>query len=96
LLIRGGNATSPTFVMPAARSAVMNHISFGITPFDPDKVNAELCKRGLQARVDTGAITSSPDVEKDIHTAKYKSFHTRTPNNYDLQISSKISADKRH
>jgi catechol 2,3-dioxygenase-like lactoylglutathione lyase family enzyme len=91
LLIRGGNSMSPGFQMPATRSAVMNHISFGITPFDPDAVNAELCKRGLQARVDTGAIQSSPDKEKDIHTSNYKSFHTRTPNNYDLQFSSKIS-----
>ncbi len=94
LLIRGGNATSPTFTMPAQRSAVMNHISFGITPFDPDIVNAKLCERGLQARVDTGAIATSPDKEKDIHTSTYKSFHTRTPNNYDLQFSAKISADQ--
>lgn len=93
LLIRGGNATSPTFQMPPVRNAVMNHISFGITPFDPDTVWNELCKRGLQARVDTGAIASSPDREKDIHTASYKSYHTRTPNNYDLQFSAKIKAD---
>jgi hypothetical protein len=78
--------------MPNPRRAVMNHISFGISPFDPDKVWAELCKRGLNERVDTGAIASSPDVEKNIHTATYKSFHTRTPNNYDLQISAKTSA----
>jgi len=95
LLIRGGNATSPAFTMPPARSAVMNHISFGVTPFDPDAVWAEMCKRGLQARVDTGAIASSPAAEKDIHTANYKSFHTRTPNNYDLQFSSKISATQK-
>ena len=51
LLIRSGqngNALAPNFLMPAARRAVMNHISFGISPFDPDKVWAELCKRGLQ------------------------------------------------
>jgi catechol 2,3-dioxygenase-like lactoylglutathione lyase family enzyme len=94
LLIRGGNATSPTFVMPPVRRAVMNHISFGITPFDPDRVSAELCARGLQTRVDTGSIASSPDREKDIHTASYKSFHTRTPNNYDLQISAKIAGSQ--
>ena len=94
LLIRGGNATAPNFVMPTPRRAVMNHISFGITPFDPDKVSAELCARGLQARVDTGSIASSPDKEKDIHTATYKSLHTRTPNNYDLQISAKISGSQ--
>ena len=92
LLIRGGNATAPGFQMPAQRRAVMNHISFGVTPFDADRIWAECCKRGLQARVDTGAIASSPQPEKDIHTATYKSFHTRTPNNYDLQFSGKISA----
>jgi catechol 2,3-dioxygenase-like lactoylglutathione lyase family enzyme len=92
LLIRGGNATAPTFSMPPVRSASMDHISFGISPFDPDVVAAELCKRGLQAQVDTGAIASSPAIEKDIHTATYKSYHTRTPNNFNLQFSSKISA----
>jgi catechol 2,3-dioxygenase-like lactoylglutathione lyase family enzyme len=93
LLIRGGNASAPGFQMPPVRSAVMNHISFGITPFDPDVVWAELCKRGLQARVDTGAIASSPASEKDIHTATYKSYHTRTPNNFDLQFSAKVSPE---
>jgi len=94
LLIRGGNATSPSFTMPATRSASMDHISFGITPFDPDAVYAELCKRGLVIQVDTGAIASSPDVEKEIHTASYKSFHTRTPNNFNLQFSAKIRPTK--
>lgn len=94
LLIRGGNAMTPGFVMPAERRAVMNHISFGVSPFDADRIWAEMCKRGLTGRVDTGAIASSPDKEKDIHTATYKSYHTRTPNNYDLQFSSKISADQ--
>jgi hypothetical protein len=45
--------------------------------------------------VDTGAIASSPAAEKDIHTASYKSYHTRTPNNYDLQFSAKIAATKK-
>lgn len=92
LLIRGGNATTPGFVMPAERHAIMNHISFGVTPFDADKIWDECCKRGLTLRVDTGAIASSPDKEKDIHTANYKSFHTRSPNNYDVQFSGKINA----
>jgi predicted enzyme related to lactoylglutathione lyase len=96
LLIRGGNASAPGFTMPAVRSASMDHISFGISPFNPDAVSAELCKRGLQASVDTGSIPSSPASEKDIHTATYKSFHTRTPNNFNLQISDKISATPRH
>lgn len=96
LLIRGGNATAPGFTMPAVRNASMDHISFGISPFDPDAVGAELCKRGLQAQIDTGSIASSPASEKDIHTATYKSYHTRTPNNYNLQISDKITATPRH
>jgi catechol 2,3-dioxygenase-like lactoylglutathione lyase family enzyme len=91
LLIRGGNALSPSFQMPAARRASMGHIAFGIKPFDPDKVREELQKRGLNARADTGAIESSPASEKDIHTSTYKSYHTTTPNGYDLQISNHVS-----
>ena len=86
LLIRGGNAMSPAFVMPAERRATMDHISFGVTPFDADKIWADCCKRGIVITVDTGAIASSPDKEKDIHTANYKSFHTHSPNNYDVQF----------
>ena len=73
---RGGAPTPP----PTTRRAAMGHISFGITPFDPDQVKAELEKRGLNARMDTGG-------RGDIHTASYKSYHTTTPNGFDLQIS---------
>ena len=58
----------------------MGHISFGISDFDPDKVKEELTRRGLNAREDTGG-------RGDIHTAPYKSYHTTTPNGFDLQIS---------
>jgi catechol 2,3-dioxygenase-like lactoylglutathione lyase family enzyme len=95
LLIRSGasgNAFAPGFVMPAQRRAVMNHISFGVTPFDADRIWADCCKRGLPASVDTGAIASSPEKEHDIHTASYKSFHTNSPNNYNVQFSAKINA----
>jgi len=64
----------------APRTAGIGHIAFGITPFDPDQVKAELEKRGLNARMDTGG-------RGDIHTASYKSYHTTTPNGFDLQIS---------
>jgi len=70
---RGGDAGGP-------RRASIGHIAFGITPFDPDQVKAELEKRGLTARMDTGG-------RGDIHTASYKSYHTTTPNGFDLQIS---------
>jgi hypothetical protein len=92
LLIRGPNSLAPAFVMPSPRHASMGHISFGIANFDPDKVYAALCERGLSIQPDTGSIESSPDVEKNIHTATYKSYHTTTPNNFNLQISDKITA----
>jgi len=65
----------------------MGHISFGITPFDPDEVQAELDRRGLTARVDTGG-------RGEIHTAAYKSYHTTTPNGFDLQISAMTRANR--
>lgn len=72
---------------PAQRRASMGHISFGIASFDPDKVKEELTKRGLTAREDTGG-------RGDIHTAPYKSYHTTTPNGFDLQISATTKATR--
>ena len=71
----------------APRTAGIGHIAFGITPFDPDQVKAELEKRGLSARMDTGG-------RGDIHTASYKSYHTTTPNGYDLQISATTRSNR--
>lgn len=92
VLIRGGNALDPNFgrgragadgtpgpIVPP-RPTGIGHISFGIAPFDPDAVKAELGKRGLTAREDTGNTG-------DIHVTRYKSYHTTTPNGFDLQIS---------
>ncbi|HUR21051.1 MAG TPA: hypothetical protein VMZ90_09610 [Vicinamibacterales bacterium] len=80
----GAGAASPASPAvtpaPVARRAQIGHISFGIAGFDADAVKAELEKRGLNARADTGG-------SEDIHTAKYKSYHTTTPNGFDLQIS---------
>jgi catechol 2,3-dioxygenase-like lactoylglutathione lyase family enzyme len=74
----GADASQPM----APRKAVINHISFGVSPWDTDGVAAELTKRGLTARPDTGGTI-------DIHdaAAKYKSYHTTTPGGWDLQIS---------
>jgi catechol 2,3-dioxygenase-like lactoylglutathione lyase family enzyme len=83
IIIRGGNPNDPDFGKTGAtpvRKARLDHISFGISPWDTDGVKMELEKRHLGARVDT----STPD---DIHVAAYKSYHTTTPNGYDLQIS---------
>jgi catechol 2,3-dioxygenase-like lactoylglutathione lyase family enzyme len=83
----GGNRGAAPPTTPPARRASMGHISFGITPFDPDAVKAELEKRGLSAREDTGG-------RGDIHSASYKSYHTTTPNGFDLQISATTKANR--
>ena len=56
------------------------HIKYMVSIRCKMVVKAELDKRGLNARVDTGGTG-------DIHTAKYQSYHTTTPNGFDLQIS---------
>ena len=69
------------------RRASIGHIAFGITPWDADQVKAELDKRGLNGRADTGG-------NGDIHTARYQSYHTTTPNGFDLQISNVTRANR--
>lgn len=96
IIIRGGNPLDPQFGRGGGRGggrgpdssangavtrrARIDHISFGISPWDTDKVKSELERRGLRARIDT----STGD---EIHVAAFKSYHTTTPNGYDLQIS---------
>jgi catechol 2,3-dioxygenase-like lactoylglutathione lyase family enzyme len=85
-IIRGGNPNDPNFGKPPAngkqrpRNVRIDHISFGIQPWNPDTVKEGLEKRELRAQADTGNTG-------DIHDAKYQSFHTRTPNGYNLQMS---------
>lgn len=88
-LIRGKNVLNPAYDKTTPASAIINHVSFGFTPFDADAVKAELDKRGLSSRMDTGS-------SKDIHdpTAYYKSYHTTTPSGYDLQISNATKANR--
>jgi catechol 2,3-dioxygenase-like lactoylglutathione lyase family enzyme len=101
VIVRGGNPLDPNFgrgggrrgSAPAAapaRSARIDHISFGIAPWDTDGVKAELEKRGLRAQIDTSSRHRGPDgtyVPDEIHTAAFKSYHTATPNGFNLQIS---------
>jgi len=89
IIIRGGNPLAPGATVPAVRRATMGHVSFGIAPWDTDPVKAELTKRGLTSRDDTGG-------KGDIHdpAAKYKSYHTTTPDGYDLQISNATKANR--
>lgn len=80
ILIRGPNPNEPGFAARTKRTAIVDHISFGISPWNTDGVKRELLQRGLTARPDT----STAD---EIHQAAYKSYHTRTPNGFNLQIS---------
>jgi catechol 2,3-dioxygenase-like lactoylglutathione lyase family enzyme len=61
-------------------TAVIDHISWGIEPWDTETVRSELLKRGLTPREDTGS--GGP-----IATSKFKSFHVKDPDGWDLQIS---------
>ena len=65
--------------------AVIDHIAFGVEPWDTEVVRAELVKRGLQPREDTGS-------REPIATSKYKSFHVKDPDGWDLQISNATKA----
>jgi catechol 2,3-dioxygenase-like lactoylglutathione lyase family enzyme len=87
IIIRRGNRGANAAAAPGPRRASMGHISFGIAGFEPDAVKAELEKRGLSARVDTGG-------RGDIHTSSYKSYHTTTPNGFDLQISATTKSNR--
>ena len=80
---RGGGA-------PRTKNGI-DHIAFGITPWDPDAVGAELEKRGLSHSIDTGGSGSTPEA---LRTAKYQSYHTNTPNGFNLQISSVTKATR--
>lgn len=80
-IIRGGNPFDPNFGQPGGRAGGrIDHISFGIAPWDTDGVKAELEKRGLTVTIDTSDGA-------EIHVAQFKSYHTTTPNGYNLQIS---------
>ncbi len=67
----------------------MGHVSFGIAAWDTDPIKAELTRRGLASRDDTGG-------KGDIHdpAARYKSHHTTTPDGYDLRISNTTKANR--
>lgn len=87
VLIRGGNYLSPNFDKNAPSRAAVDHVSFGIDPFEPDATANELKTRGLNVQYDIGI----PGVDAAAHikdaNVNYKSFHTNTPNGYNLQLS---------
>ena len=61
-------------------TAVIDHISWGVQPWDTEAIRAQLVARGLTPREDTGGRGT-------METSPYKSFHVRDPDGWDLQIS---------
>ena len=79
IIVRNGGGQSSTggpgsSANRAPVTGVINHISWGIEPWDTEKVKAELEKRGLNPR---------PDMVGE----RFKSFHVHDPDGWDLQIS---------
>jgi catechol 2,3-dioxygenase-like lactoylglutathione lyase family enzyme len=60
-------------------TGVINHISYGVAPWDTDAVKAELERRGLKPR---------PDMVGE----NFKSWHVLDPDGWDLQISNQTKA----
>jgi catechol 2,3-dioxygenase-like lactoylglutathione lyase family enzyme len=60
-------------------TGVINHISYGIEPWDKDKVKAELTRRGLSPR-------------DDFVGDSFESYHVKDPDGWDLQISNQTKA----
>jgi len=81
----------------AGGMTTIDHISFGIEGFDPDKVEAELMKRGLGSpnRQDPSHLAVDTGGGGDIHTSRFKSYHTPDAFAWDLQISN-ITKSNRH
>ena len=65
----------------APLTGVINHISWGVQPWDTEKVKAELEKRGLSPR---------PDMVGE----NFKSFHVTDPDGWDLQIGNQTKDSK--
>jgi catechol 2,3-dioxygenase-like lactoylglutathione lyase family enzyme len=76
IMSRNGREGAAPAGAPAAApvTGVINHVSWGVQPWDTDKVKAELDKRGLNPRVDNQGTT-------------FRSFHVKDPDGWDLQIS---------
>ncbi|MFN8060185.1 MAG: VOC family protein [Vicinamibacterales bacterium] len=76
----GATNAAPSSGQPARPpvTGVINHISYGIEPWNTEAVEAELKRRGLNPR---------PDMVGD----NFKSFHVLDPDGWDLQISNQTS-----
>jgi catechol 2,3-dioxygenase-like lactoylglutathione lyase family enzyme len=61
-------------------TGLINHISWGVKPWDTAKVKTELEKRGLDPQLDING--------------KFQSFHVHDPDGWDLQISNQTDTSQ--
>ena len=89
VICRGGNRFIPEQVSGPDKAEI-DHISYGIAPWDVEQVRAALEARGLPVRADTATAHIGPDnksVPDDIYQAAYQSYQTLTPSGFPVQIS---------
>ena len=73
------NRREPSGQVAGARPRpVVDHIAYRIDDWNTERVKAELERRGLKPRLDTGGAAGPPN---------YGSFHVQDPDGFDLQIS---------
>ena len=96
VICRGANPFAPGQAEVFSGAAI-DHVSYGIAPWDVEKVREALESRGLAVRADTATAHVGPDnrlVPDDIYQAAYQSYQTNTPSGFSLQISW-VTRDKR-
>lgn len=89
VMCRGGNPFVPGQINENG-GATIDHVSYGIAPWDVERVREALESRGLPVRADTATAHIGPDdklVPDDIYQAAYQSYQTTTPGGFALQIS---------
>jgi catechol 2,3-dioxygenase-like lactoylglutathione lyase family enzyme len=76
-----GDGAQPARGSLRGLTGVIDHVSWGIEPWETNGVKAELERRGLKPRA-------------DMVGANFKSFHVKDPDGWDLQISNQRDASE--
>lgn len=76
IIIRDRRTPPPPAGDGPSVAGVVDHISFGVAPWDADRVKAELTGRGLSPR-------------DDFQDGGFESYHVKDPDGWDLQISNR-------
>ena len=74
IIIRNRRGPAPAAGTDPQVTGIINHISYGVDPWDKDSVKAELTRRDLSPR-------------DDFQDGGFESYHVKDPDGWDLQIS---------